>query len=129
PCTELHESTRASEDSPQAPFFRATAPAARTRCLVRPEGWPRWTRVDLDALPYAVAVLISASDSTGISGRTQPSCAAMMLATACTPSEVSPPPWISAENAPTQPSARRIGATTAPRKPGRDGTICSSPVR
>src|ERR1051325_12248561 len=72
---------------------------------------------------------MSAIDSTGASGKTHPSCAATMAATACTPSEISPPSWISAERAPTQPSARRIGATTAPRKPGRDETICISPVR
>ena len=54
----------------------------------------------------------------------------MMAARACTLSDPSPPPRISAESAPIHPCASRMGATIAPfAPPGRDRTIWTSPER
>ena len=53
-----------------------------------------------------------------------------MAASAWTLSDDSPPPRISAESAPMQPSVDSSGATTAPfDSPGRASTICIWPVR
>ena len=56
--------------------------------------------------------------------------AAKIVASAWTLSDASPPPRISADSAPMQPSGARIGTTIAPLdEPARARTICSWPVR
>src|SRR5262245_29241164 len=84
-------------------------------------------------LPRAALVSVTpiGSDSAGReAASTVARCAATIVESACTLSDASPPPWISAESAPMQPSAARIGATSAPGlPPGRASTICICPVR
>src|SRR5262245_14250215 len=86
-------------------------------------------------IDYPRAALVSVtpigSDSAGReAASTVARCAATIVESACTLSDASPPPWISAESAPMQPSAARIGATSAPGlPPGRASTICICPVR
>src|SRR5947207_15901157 len=79
----------------------------------------------------AIRLVVFEACATGANPATSPViCAASSAATACTPSDVSLPPTISAVNAPTHPSGDKSGATTAPFvPPGRFITICSMPVR
>lgn len=74
---------------------------------------------------YPCAAVFVSITPAGCDATTAASCAAKMAASAWMVSEVSPPLLISADNAPMQPSAVRIGATMAPLEPpGRDSTIC-----
>src|SRR5436190_2916282 len=83
----------------------------------------------IDSVTQLAAAFCSAL-SAGALDRMPARCAAKIEARAWMPSDVSPPLRISADRAPMQPSAERIGATTAPLEPlGREGTICSTPER
>src|SRR2546425_1977387 len=65
------------------------------------------------------------SDVCGVVWSTPASWAAKIAASAWTPSDVSPPPLISADSAPMQPAVDNRGATMAPLvDPGRARTIC-----
>src|SRR5439155_22083528 len=91
--------------------------------------WDRYMALK-PALSTQLTAAFCSALSAGALDRMVARCAAKIEASAWTPSDVSPPLRISADRAPMQPSAERIGATTAPLEPlGREGTICSTPER